>query len=157
MVGDLLSCLLAQTQPTVSSAIEQWAMQWKIHPVLVNFTAALIPVSVFSDLAARLFRVASLRIVGWWTMLFAAVITPFTVVAGWLFWMPDDNGAPGMTIHKWLGTGLAFVFLGLLAWRARLQAKDRAVTWLYFLIALAAVAALVYQGTLGGNQVFSDM
>jgi uncharacterized membrane protein len=157
VTGDLLQFLLAQTQPAAQGFFHQWVTEWKIHPVLVNFTASLIPVSVGSDLAARLFRVASLRTVAWWTMIFAVVITPFTAAAGWLFWMPDDDGVTGMMIHKWLGTSLAVVFLGLLAWRCRLQSKDRPVSWLYLLVALVIVGALVYQGMLGGDKTFGEM
>lgn len=149
--------IVAQTEPASQGWLSDWVMAWKIHPILVNFTAALIPVSVFSDIAARLFNSASLRIVGFWTLLFAAVITPFTVAAGWLFWMPDDNGDPHMTIHKWLGTSMAVILIGVFAWRASFQVRSRTPGWLYLLVGLAIVAALIYQGMLGGNKAFGSM
>ncbi|MGH7136697.1 MAG: DUF2231 domain-containing protein, partial [Pirellulales bacterium] len=90
---------------------------YKIHPILVNFTVGLIPVSIFSDVLGRVLAKQTLRDTGWWTLCFAAIITPFTATAGWLFWMEDDVGVTGMTIHKWLGTTLATLLIGLAVWR----------------------------------------
>jgi uncharacterized membrane protein len=91
----------------IISALQQFVTVTKLHPILVNFTAALVPVSVASDFIGRLCKIESLRNTGWWTLFYATVVTPFTAITGWLFWMGDDNGVTGMTIHKWLGTGLA--------------------------------------------------
>lgn len=129
----------------------------KLHPILVNFTAALVPVSLASDLAARCCRSESLRSTAWWTLLFAAVVTPFTAIAGWLFWMRDDNGVLGMSIHKWLGSALAVLLLGMIAWRSKLRKGQNWATVPYLLAGLLFVVALVFQGYLGGHQVFGGM
>jgi uncharacterized membrane protein len=106
-------------EPVLASGIvaglRQFVMETKLHPILVNFTAALAPVSVVGDAIGRLCQDESLRHTGWWTLFGATAITPFTALAGWLFWMPDDSGVTGMTIHKWLGTGLAVLLFGLFA------------------------------------------
>jgi uncharacterized membrane protein len=137
-------------------ALKQWDSAWKIHPILVNFTAALVPISIASDIAGRIWQRDSLRNVGWWTMLYAGIITPFTAIFGWLFWMDDDNGKTGMTIHKWLGTSLAIVLVGMLIWRLSYR-RDKWPGFAYLLVGICIVAALIYQGTLGGNQTFSGM
>lgn len=138
-------------------ALQQFVMTTKLHPILVNFTAALVPVSVASDFIGRLLQRPSLRATGWWTLLYATAVTPLTAIAGWLFWMSDDNGVTGMTIHKWLGTGLAVLLFGLFAWRWRFQKKQRWPTVPYFILGAVFIAALAYQGYLGGEQVFSGM
>ena len=56
-----------------------------IHPILVNFTAALIPASVVSDVFGKVLRKQSLTHAAWWMLVYAAAITPFTVLAGW-YW-----------------------------------------------------------------------
>ncbi|HEX4055246.1 MAG TPA: DUF2231 domain-containing protein [Tepidisphaeraceae bacterium] len=137
--------------------LQHWDSSWRIHPILVNFTAALVPVSIFSDLAGRLFRRESLLTVGWWTMLYAGLITPFTAMFGWLFWMPDDNGVKGMAIHKWLGTSLAALLIMLLVWRITIHRKKQSPGVAYLLVGICFVAALIYQGMLGGDQTFSGM
>ncbi len=137
--------------------LHQLVTTYKVHPVLVNFTAALLPISLFSDLLAAFFARPSLRHTAWWTLCFAAFITPFTAAAGWFFWMPDDNGVQGMTIHRWLGTGLAVVLVGLASWRWRFFRNDRGASAAYLLVALVVLAALVYQGHLGGQQSFGAM
>ena len=131
-------------------------MQHRIHPILVNFTAALVPVSLGSDLLARWTRKDSLTQTGRWTMIFAGAITPLTALAGWLFWMSDDVGVKGMMIHKWLGTALGLLIPALAFWRARAR-EERRPGAAYLLLAAAVVALLIYQGSLGGAQVFKDM
>ena len=138
-------------------ALKQFVSATKLHPILVNFTAALVPISVASDVVARLLKNESLRHTAWWTLFYATVITPFTAITGWLFWMSDDNGVTGMTIHKWLGTGLAVLLFGLFAWRLKLHRQQRWATTSYLIVGAIFVAALAYQGHLGGVQVFSGM
>jgi uncharacterized membrane protein len=138
-------------------ALQQFVMATKLHPILVNFTAALVPVSVASDVIGRFCKSEPLRNTAWWTLFYATVVTPFTAIAGWLFWMHDDNGVAGMTIHKWLGTGLAVLLFGLFAWRLKLHRQDRWATIPYLILGAVFVAALTYQGYLGGAQVFSGM
>ena len=94
-------------------ALHQFVSAYKIHPILVNFTAALIPVSLVSDILGKSLAKQTLRDTGWWTLFFGAIITPFTAITGWLFWMDDDKGVAGMTIHKWLGTALVMLLVGL--------------------------------------------
>ncbi len=147
--------LLGANSVTVS--LKQFVSEEKIHPILVNFTAALVPVSLASNVLAGVVRKDSLRATGWWTMCFAALITPLTAVAGWLFWMSDDQGVRNMTIHKWLGTTLAVVIVGLAVWRWWFYRRSQRPHWTYLLAALLIVAALVYQGHLGGEQSFGSM
>lgn len=138
-------------------AIQHFVMVTKLHPILVNFTAALVPVSVASDVMARIRQSEPLRNTAWWTLFYGTIITPFTAIAGWLFWMSDDNGVTGMSIHKWLGTALAVLLLALFAWRLKLHRKGEWATTPYLILGAVFVAALTYQGYLGGTQVFSGM
>ncbi|HUA68074.1 MAG TPA: DUF2231 domain-containing protein [Candidatus Saccharimonadales bacterium] len=141
----------------ILSALKEFVNATKLHPVLVNFTTALVPVSVFSDFAGRVVKSESLRNAAWWTLFYATAITPFTAITGWLFWMPDDNGVAGMTIHKWLGSGLVLLLFGLFVWRWNLHMRQQWPTPMYFVAGVIFISALVYQGHLGGQQVFSGM
>src|SRR5438477_6952316 len=128
-----------------------------LHPILVNFTAALVPASIVSDVLGQLLRKQSLFVAGWWMLLYAALITPFTALAGWL-WLRQMGGMdmPPMTIHKWLGTSLAVLFLGLLLWRWRIYRRaDGTPEWTYLICATVVLAALTLQGHLGGKMTFS--
>src|SRR5699024_787388 len=120
-----------------SAPIKEFVTVTKLHPILVDFTAALIPVSVAADLLSQLLKLKhnEFRIVAWWTLLLATIITPFTVAAGWLFWMPDDNGVPIMTVHKWLGTALALLIFGLCYWRWTFRNKRQPVNIFYLIAA----------------------
>ena len=137
--------------------LKQFVVATKLHPVLVNFTAALVPVSFASDLIGRYFKNESLRNTGWWTLFYATMVTPLTAISGWLFWMGDDNGETGMTIHKWLGTAMVVLLFGLFAWRWYLHKRQQWPTTVYFIVAAILVAVLGYQGHLGGEKVFSGM
>jgi len=86
----------------ILAALKHFVSVTKLHPILVNFTAALVPVSVASDYLAGYFKNQSLRETAWRTLLYAAIITPLTALDGWLYWDRGDIGVTGMTIHKWL-------------------------------------------------------
>jgi uncharacterized membrane protein len=129
-----------------------------LHPILVNFTAALVPASLLSDVLGRLLRKPSFTSAGWWTLLYAAAVTPLTALAGWLWLrqMPGMDGAP-MSVHKWLGTALAVALIALVFWRWRIHRRPGAVPrWPYLACAAAVVIFLTVQGHLGGSMSFGD-
>lgn len=134
------------------------SIPWQhIHPILVNFTAALVPVSVASDVFGKFAKKESFKSAAWWTLLYAALVTPLTVTAGW-FWktslpataLPDDI----IFIHQWLGTLCVLLFLILTIWRGWLFVKGKETPYGYLLIAFIVVIILIYQGSLGGKMVF---
>jgi uncharacterized membrane protein len=134
----------------ILAALKHFVSVTKLHPILVNFTAALVPVSVASDFLAGYFKNQSLHDTAWWTLLYAVIITPLTALAGWLYWDKGDIGVTGMTIHKWLGTSLVVLLAGLFLWRWQFHRQNREVSATYFVLAVALVAILVVQGHLGG-------
>jgi len=128
----------------------------ELHPILVNFTAALLPLALLSDLLGRLFKRASLHSAAAWMVLYAAIITPLTGLAGW-WWKSQTAGAlPSnlITVHQWLGTSLVVIFAGLAAWRWRIRKRDGVPTIGYLVFTSIVVLALIYQGSLGGTMVF---
>lgn len=143
--------------PTSLDGLRAFVNATKLHPILVNFTAALVPVSLASDLAASVSKKEPLRQTAWWCLLYATALTPFTAAAGWLFWMKDDNGSQGMAIHKWLGTAFVALLFLLFLWRRDFQRRGRPVTAAYLFVGALLLAALVYQGHLGGAQTYSGM
>ena len=62
-----------------------------------------------------------------------------------------------MTIHKWIGTSLAVLLVGLALWRWWFFKSNRRPSVFYLLVTLAVVGALVYQGHLGGDESFGSM
>ena len=126
-----------------------------LHPILVNFTAALVPVSFLCDVLGRWLKRESLLAAGWWTLLFGAVATPLTALSGWL-WLRDmgDVEHGEMVIHKWLGTALALLFVVLAYWRWRFHRSAFRPSGAYLTVVGLLVAALVVQGHLGGMMSF---
>lgn len=128
----------------------------ELHPILVNFTAALLPLALLSDLLGLAVRRTSLHAAASWMALYAAIITPLTGIAGW-WWKGQSGGAlPGdlITVHQWLGTSLVVVFWVLAVWRWRIHKRNELPTIGYLLFASITVVALIYQGTLGGAMLF---
>ena len=128
------------------------------YPILVNFTAALVPASFLADLLGRLFRRDSLCHAGFWMLMLAGVLTPFTVYAGWDW--KNDLIAAGETIrgemiwHQWLGFSLAPALLLVGLWRLFLHLRQPRPTFPYLGAMLLVVAALVVQAHLGGRMTF---
>jgi uncharacterized membrane protein len=81
-------------------ALQKFVMVTRLHPILVNFTAALVPVSVASDFLGWLVEADSLRQTAWWTLFYTTVVTPFTAITGWLFVSQRQFGVTGKTILK---------------------------------------------------------
>src|SRR6476646_10797974 len=63
----------------------------ELHPILVNFTAALLPLALLSDLLGRWLKRSSLHSAAAWMVLYAAIITPLTGAAGW-WWKARSAG-----------------------------------------------------------------
>lgn len=127
-----------------------------IHPILVNFTAALVPASFVCDVLGRTAKRQSLTNAGWWTLLFAACITPFTGLAGliWKRTVADTVPPEMLRTHQWLGITLAGSLVLLTLWRWRSYRDGRPPSLAYVAAALIAVLALAYQGSLGGAMLF---
>lgn len=128
----------------------------ELHPILVNFTAALLPLALLSDLLGRWLKRSSLHSAAAWMVLYTAIITPLTGAAGWWWKIKSASTLPPelIAVHQWLGTSLAMVFIVLAVWRWRLYRQNAVPTLAYLAFAVVAVLALVYQGSLGGAMVF---
>jgi len=131
----------------------------EFHPILVNFTAALLPLALLSDLIGRILRRKSLHAAAAWMVLYAAAITPLTAAAGW-WWKTQFMHTPGslpanlILVHQWLGSTFVLVLIVLAIWRWRIQKRDESPGLLYLAIAAISTLALMYQGSLGGSMVF---
>ena len=130
----------------------------EIHPILVNFTAALLPLALLSDLLGRIFRRQGLHTTGLWMMVYEGAITPLTAIAGWWWRSSEADHLPAKLImlHQWLGTGAALLFIVLAAWRWRFHRRALPPSWTYLVFVFVAVLALIYQGSLGGAMVFGQ-
>ena len=128
---------------------------WRqLHPILVHFTAALVPLSFAADVIAKAVRRRSLADAAWWTLLAAAAVTPLTAATGWWLRLKVGQGQdpdPVMTTHQWIGTFLVLPFIALCVWRGLIQRKDASPGWRYLLCGTLIVLLTAYQGHLGGN------
>jgi uncharacterized membrane protein len=152
-----------------------------IHPNLVHLTLGLFIVAisfdmvgVFFPLEKPLFKFLAIPAtrsnffdVGWYNMLAAAIITFFTVAAGFYEVMlaepPADVksawGLQAMETMLWHGVGgvaLLLLIVGMAIWRGFqrfLWRKDmaRQVQWSYLLVGLGIFAIMFVHGTLGAQ------
>lgn len=128
-----------------------------VHPILVNFTAALVPTSFAADVLARWSKRGSFLAVSWWTLLLAAAVTPLTALAGW-WWMrqmPEMNSSQ-MSIHKWLGISITVVLILWAVWRGSIYRRAAAPGALYLIATGLLVGSLMVQGHLGGTMSFGS-
>lgn len=152
-----------------------------IHPNLVHLTLGLFIVAIAFDIVGVLFPLekpifkflaipatrSNFFDVGWYNMLAAAVITFFTVGAGFYEVMLADPaadiksawGLQAMETILWHGVGgvlLLLLIVAMTVWRGFqrfLWRKDRAqqVQWLYLVAGLGIFALMFVHGTLGAQ------
>ena len=152
-----------------------------IHPNLVHLTLGLFIVAIAFDIVAALYPLekpifkflaipvtsSDLYDVGWFNMVAAAVITFFTVAAGFyeilLADPPEDMLSPwGLTALDtmiWHGVGgvvLLALIVAMTLWRGLQRyvwREDRArqVEWSYLMAGLAIFALMFVHGTLGAH------
>lgn len=152
-----------------------------IHPTLVHFTIGLFVIAITFDLAAafyplerRVFRFLALPVtraglhdVGWYNLLACALVSFFTVAAGF-FEMLLADPLPGVTSDLGLGSAATMLWHGLggvllllvivlmTVWRGFQRFRwrrdmGRQVQWLYLLAGLALFPVMGLHGTLGAE------
>jgi len=152
-----------------------------IHPNLVHFTIGLFVIAIAFDVAGaiypiekRLFRFLALPVtragfhdVGWYNLLACAIVSFFTVAAGFyemllavpLPGMTSSIGLRSMETMLWHGVGGVALLLAIVAltiWRGFQRFRwrremGRQVQWSYLLVGLLMFAALGVHGTLGAE------
>jgi len=152
-----------------------------IHPNLVHFTIGLFVIAIAFDIAGalypiekRVFRFLALPItragfhdVGWYNLLACAIVSFFTVAAGFfemLLAVPipgvtSSIGLQSMETMLWHGVGGVVILLAIIAmtvWRGYQRfvwRRDmgRQVQWIYLLVGLGLFLVLGLHGTLGAE------
>jgi uncharacterized membrane protein len=152
-----------------------------IHPNLVHLTLGLFIIGITFDFVGVLFPLqqpifkflalpaerSNFFDVGWYNMVASAIITFFTVAAGFYEMMlaqpPVDVksawGLQGMETMLWHGVGGVFllaVMVGMTVWRGLQRFRwrkqeDRQVQWSYLLAGVAIMFLLFLHGTLGAQ------
>jgi plastocyanin/uncharacterized membrane protein len=151
--------LLPQERPAATGGLPSFNpphSPQELHPILVNFTAALLPLAFLSDLLGRWLKRASLHNAAAWMVLDSAIITPLTGIVGWWWKSKVAAALPAnvIAVHQWLGTSLVLILIGLAIWRWRIYKQNAAPGLAYLACAALSVLALIYQGSLGGLMVF---
>jgi len=155
--------------------------EFPIHPNLVHFTLGLFIIAIAFDVAGNFFRLerpifkflalTAIREgfydVGWYNLVAAAIITFFTVAAGFFEIMLADppanvksawglEASTTMVLHGLGGIFLLAAIVGMTVWRGfqryrwRKEAA-REVQWSYLVVGIAILGIMFVQGTLGAH------
>jgi uncharacterized membrane protein len=129
-----------------------------LHPVFVHFTIALVAVSLFLDVAARLYGSASLSAAAWWTLAMSVPVTIITIISGIMSRrrVPIAEGVAlrYLRLHVVLGPTFFGCLAAMAAWRAVLWTRAVLPGW-WYLTALAVVTMLMAaQAYIGGELVY---
>lgn len=152
-----------------------------LHPNLVHFTIGLFVIAIAFDVAGalyplerRVFRFLALPVtrsalhdVGWYNLVICAVLSFFTVAAGFyemllaqpIAGVTSSLGLDAITTMLWHGVGgviLLLLIVAMTVWRgaqrfAWRRDMGRQVQWLYLLAGLVMFALLGLHGTLGAE------
>jgi len=130
-----------------------------VHPILVHFPIALLPMSVAADLVAFFTDSASLRSTGWWALVGAATSGVVTVAAG-VYDMRRANLQEEVhhRVHQHMKVGFTLIaaIIGLTVWRWAIYTQPGLfVSAIYLDVAILTMALAGFQGWLGGELVYS--
>jgi uncharacterized membrane protein len=143
--------------------IEKVFSSWQLHPVIDHFSIALLVVAVAIDLAALVFsNRPSLRHTALTLMIIGAVAAAGSYWTGDMegdrVWdlVKDSKVHDVLKLHAQIGYYLMLVFAALALWRILIEFVGfmRSTGQIYLVVAVLAVAALLYQGSLGGELVY---
>lgn len=152
-----------------------------MHPQLVHFTLGLFIIAIAFDIAGNFFHLerpifkflalTAIREgfydVGWYNLLACAIVTFFTVGAGFFEIMlanPPVNmksawglgAGPTMLLHGLGGVFLLAAIVGMTVWRGFQRYRwrrdaAREVQWSYLVVGMAILGILFVHGTLGAH------
>ncbi|BAZ41428.1 hypothetical protein NIES4101_73940 [Calothrix sp. NIES-4101] len=152
-----------------------------IHPNLVHLTLGLFIIGITFDFVGVLFPLqqpifkflalpaarSNFFDVGWYNMLGSAIITFFTLAAGFYEMMLAEPsvevksawGLKAMETMLWHGVGGVFllaIIVGMTVWRGLQRfvwrkEEDRQVQWTYLIAGMAVMFLLYVHGTLGAQ------
>ncbi|MFB2970154.1 DUF2231 domain-containing protein [Aerosakkonema sp. BLCC-F183] len=152
-----------------------------IHPNLVHFTLGLLIIAIIFDIAGMLFALekpifnflglTAIRQgffdVGWYNLVAAAIVTFFTVAAGFFELILADpptniksdwglGAGPTMLLHGLGGVFLLAIIVAMTVWRGfqRYHSRKSAakeVHWSYLIAGILLLGILYLHGTLGAQ------
>jgi uncharacterized membrane protein len=130
-----------------------------LHPAVVHFPIALLPVAVGLDLLGWLFGSRDLHAAGRWT-LWVGTLSAAVAVATGLDGADDvhpyvsDAAEALMTVHRNLQLGTLGAAIGLSLWRLAARPFPTRGRLVYFALGLAMVANLLLASDFGAQMVF---
>ncbi len=178
--GLLLIDALSPT-PILAGGVNGLPYGLPIHPNLVHLTLGLFIVAIAFDIVAALFPLekavfkflaipatsSSLYDVGWYNMVAAAIVTFFTVAAGFYEILsadpPADIVSPWglgaldtMVLHGVGGVLILALIVAMTVWRGFQryvwrQDRARQVDWSYLIVGLGIFVLMFVHGTLGAH------
>lgn len=127
----------------------------EVHPSLVHFPLAFLPLSIGADLLGRITGSRALLDLGKQTMPLAAASGLIAGVAGLMAQTEveaDGASLDKLKTHRTLNLGLVAITGAMTAYRARSEKPSVG----YLAMGLAGLAALSYSAYLGGEIVYRD-
>ena len=144
--------------------IEKLLTNWQLHPVVDHFSIALLVVAVAIDIVALVFsQRVSLRHTALTLMIIGAIAAAASYATGDMegdrVWDLVGSGKVRdvLKLHAQIGYYLMIAFAVLALWRILIEALAfmRSTRQVYLALAVVAVIALLYQGSLGGELVYT--
>ncbi len=143
--------------------IEKLLTNWQLHPDVDHFSIALLVVAVLIDIVALIFsQRPSLRHTALTLMIIGAIAAAASYATGDIegdrVWdLVGGKAKDVLKLHAQIGYWVMIAFAVLALWRILIEAFEfmRVTRQVYLALAVVAVIALLYQGSLGGELVYT--
>jgi uncharacterized membrane protein len=126
-----------------------------IHPMLVMFPLALLPVAVLADVLYLATGTADFARFAFWSISIGLVVGLLAALFGLIDWLGIPSGSRAKRIGAWHGLGnVTIVLLFVVSWSIRLGDVEYAPSILPFVLALVGIVLALVTAWLGGELVY---
>ena len=148
-----------ETNPGMFDKLVQLMLKHHLHPIAVHTPNGIVPAAALFLFLAMGLKMSSFEVPAFYNMVFVLLAMPVVLFTGFIEWQKTYKGARTsiFVIKISCGAVVLVSLIILVAWRMinpDVAGPESSAKWLYFLLHLLVLSAVILAGNLGGKLVF---